>query len=213
MSLILSPWTWSEKHRLSKNDFYTFIMSQNVPSTLVIVLNPCITCTKLRPQNSILCRHEFDCCHLPVTILMTGYRTKSRNYWIGSIFSKLQVSLELCKILLFLANKFDIDNFTVCRMSAIKELVLANPEEVAGYLTHEFYEEEYCLQHRIDMLDALTGAAIVMSSAHKEYREVNTRLLQNDPESGHTPQDWREVVDRRIEEKTRRFGKVVFFMQ
>lgn len=116
-----------------------------------------------------------------------------------------QCSMELCKILLVLDDKDAIDNFSYHRMSAMTELVIVNPEEVAGYLTHEFYEENYCLQHRIDILDVLTAASRILSSIEKSKEsEPVQKELQQFSQSG----NWRDVVDKRIEAKTRRFKKV-----
>ena len=53
------------------------------------------------------------------------------------VLDVFQVSVELCKILLSLDDKYAIDNFTIYRMSALTELAVINPEPVAGYLTHE----------------------------------------------------------------------------
>lgn len=116
-----------------------------------------------------------------------------------------QCALELCKILLALDDKYAIENFSFHRMSAMTELVIVNPKEVAGYLTHEFYEENYCLQHRIDILDVLTAASRLLSSIDKANNDepVQKELQQYEPSD-----NWRDIVDRRIESKTRRFTKV-----
>ena len=125
------------------------------------------------------------------------------------VLDVFQVSVELCKILLSLDDKYAIDNFTIYRMSALTELAVINPEPVAGYLTHEFYEENYSLQRRIDILDVLTAASRILSSVERaESAGMKDKIEQAAVVPSHSSENWREIVDKRIEAKTRRFGKV-----
>nr|XP_039255446.1 telomere length regulation protein TEL2 homolog isoform X1 [Styela clava] len=119
-----------------------------------------------------------------------------------------EISLELCKILLLLEDTFALDNFALLRISTMAALAAVNPEKVADYLTGEFYADNYSLQHRLDILDVLTSAAGILSATEKidEVKNDSIQLKSNSSEV-EQQESWREIVDRRIESKTRRFGK------
>lgn len=125
--------------------------------------------------------------------------------------STKEVSVELCRILLDLQDTFALDNFALLRISSMSALTVVDPVNVARYLTHEFYAENYSLQHRLDILDVLTSAAGVLSSVERKDENVKERkpiATNSNPGSvAGSEGSWREIVDRRIESKTRRFGK------
>ena len=87
---------------------------------------------------------------------------------------------------------------------------------MAAYLTSEFYESNYNLRQRMDILDVLAAAARELSQPSQQgqpQRDLNTakpyEITSAAVDEGRLDSDthnWQAVVQRRIESKTRRFG-------
>uniref|UniRef100_K1PQG7 Telomere length regulation protein TEL2-like protein n=1 Tax=Magallana gigas TaxID=29159 RepID=K1PQG7_MAGGI len=82
--------------------------------------------------------------------------------------------------------------------------------EVSRYLTSQFYERNYNLSQRLDILEVLGAAAQelsqpVDSKQSMEQERLSYKLAPTD--SGHSSDGWREIVKQRVESKTRRFPK------
>ncbi|XP_078610925.1 telomere length regulation protein TEL2 homolog [Branchiostoma floridae x Branchiostoma japonicum] len=122
-----------------------------------------------------------------------------------------EVCVELVKILLHLQNNFAIPEFTRLRRGSMVATTVFCPLQVSQYLTSEFYAPNYTIIQRLDMLEVLVGAAQELSQPMEQKKatrpEPLVQLLPTPDDQAREPQHWREVVQKRIEKKTRRFGK------
>ncbi|XP_019614790.1 PREDICTED: telomere length regulation protein TEL2 homolog [Branchiostoma belcheri] len=122
-----------------------------------------------------------------------------------------EVCVELVKILLHLQNSYAIPEFTRLRREAMLATAVFCPLQISQYLTTEFYAPNYTIMQRLDMLEVLVGAAQELSQPVEQKKDTRPEpLVQPLPapaEQAGEPRHWREVVQRRIEKKTRRFAK------
>ncbi|KAK1162762.1 hypothetical protein AOXY_G17703 [Acipenser oxyrinchus oxyrinchus] len=127
-----------------------------------------------------------------------------------------EVSVELVKVLLHLEDRFNTQGFLRLRQRAMVSLTVTDTLAVTGYLTTEFYSLNYSLRQRLDILEVLALAAQDLSqptsansapSSHKPPPLIQPVSTETAPDLQGTAQHWRQVVDQRIESKTRRFGK------
>lgn len=128
-----------------------------------------------------------------------------------------EVSVELAKVLLHLEEKTCVAEFEQLRQRALVAVTVTDPEQVAKYLTSQFYGLNYSLRQRVDILDVLVLAAQALSRP----RSLQKLSQHSSPGTGTlcsptlaVPQtdnavapDWRAVVEERIRSKTRRFSK------
>ena len=106
---------------------------------------------------------------------------------------------QFLKILIDLQDRFSIPDFHVLRMKALVAVCVSHPQETAAYLTREFYQPNYSICQRLDMLHVINAASKELSS---QPIASQTCAL----EASHRPEeDWRLVVRLRIESNTRRF--------
>nr|XP_020668766.1 telomere length regulation protein TEL2 homolog [Pogona vitticeps] len=121
-----------------------------------------------------------------------------------------EASVELAKVLLHLEEKSYIASFAELRQGALVAVLVTDPVTVTRYLTSEFYSLNYSLRQRMDILDALAGAArelsrplCLESKPLPSLKHPSIQVLSSD---GSSPV-WQKVVDERIKKKTRRFAK------
>uniref|UniRef100_A0ABM5F0V3 Telomere length regulation protein TEL2 homolog n=1 Tax=Pogona vitticeps TaxID=103695 RepID=A0ABM5F0V3_9SAUR len=121
-----------------------------------------------------------------------------------------EASAELAKVLLHLEEKSYIASFAELRQGALVAVLVTDPITVTRYLTSEFYSLNYSLRQRMDILDALAGAArelsrplCLESKPLPSLKHPSIQVLSSD---GSSPV-WQKVVDERIKKKTRRFAK------
>ncbi|XP_034363378.1 telomere length regulation protein TEL2 homolog [Arvicanthis niloticus] len=128
-----------------------------------------------------------------------------------------EVSVELAKVLLHLEEKTCVAEFEQLRQRALVAVTVTDPEQVAKYLTSQFYGLNYSLRQRMDILDVLVLAAQALSRPRSLQRLSQHRspasgtlcsptLAISQPGSAVAP-DWQVVVEERIRSKTRRFSK------
>lgn len=91
-------------------------------------------------------------------------------------------------------------DFVKCRHGAMVALLVNAPSECAPYLTGRLYATNYHLRHRMDILEVLAQAAQELAEPEKG-KKVQPVVMALEAEN------WRAVVDERVERKTRRFGK------
>lgn len=122
-----------------------------------------------------------------------------------------EVSVELAKVLLHLEEKTCVAEFEQLRQRALVAVTVTDPEQVAKYLTSQFYGLNYSLRQRMDILDVLVLAAQALSRP----RSLQRLPQHSSPASGTScspalamsQPDWQVVVEERIRSKTRRFSK------
>ncbi|GFN74796.1 telomere length regulation protein tel2 homolog [Plakobranchus ocellatus] len=109
----------------------------------------------------------------------------------------------------------DPDRTEVC-LSEAEALIRKGTDgldEVSEYLTREFYERNYSIRQRLDILETLASAAQELSCVKKQSVHVHTSNNElASGTSGFTSSSssemlpWQEVIQRRIESNTRRFA-------
>lgn len=125
-------------------------------------------------------------------------------------FATKEISVQMTKVLLHIENKYNIDNFLLLRQTAMVALVVTDCIPVTQYLTTEFYSLNYSLRQRLDILEVLALAAQELSKPISNTRgscisaAATTDLT---PYPGENPVHWRQVVEKRIQSKTKHFSK------
>lgn len=134
-------------------------------------------------------------------------------------FELKDICVELVKILLHKSNNYGIEKFDEYRMKGLIEVTCHYPIEVAQYLTNEFYEQNYTITQRIDILHVLATSVQKLSNPSEEViedRRLNNLLHKqkfNDESliainkqlyTEESSNNWKEIVKKRIELKTKR---------
>lgn len=125
-------------------------------------------------------------------------------------FASKEISIQMTKVLLHTENKYSIDNFLLLRQTTMVALVVTDCIPVTQYLTTEFYSLNYSLRQRLDILEVLALAAQELSKPVSNNRvscisTAATTDLTAFP--GENPVHWRQVVDKRIQSKTKHLSK------
>ena len=107
------------------------------------------------------------------------------------------LATEVLRALLHATDKFSLAGFDRMRAEAMAACVVAAPEPCAKYLTGEFYERNYAILQRVDMLDTLVAAA-------RELSKLEVPVAPAGP--GRLSSHWSEVVNDRLQARTRRLG-------
>ena len=121
--------------------------------------------------------------------------------------------VQLVTILLHLQDKYSLVDYNELRFAAMVEVTVRCPIQVAGYLTKEFYAQNYSLRQRMDILDVLAAAAASLSkpdtskeaSGNQLGNKVSASSVNISDEA--TTKNWKTVIQERIDKKTRRFSK------
>eukprot|EP00051_Salpingoeca_urceolata_P010362 m.126549 g.126549 ORF g.126549 m.126549 type:complete len:873 (-) comp16682_c0_seq4:2058-4676(-) len=120
-----------------------------------------------------------------------------------------EVCEELTRTLLHMSNQYNLDGFVEARQGALVAIACACPTKVARMLTREFYELDYSIGHRQDMLQTLCLAATKLSQysgATPAATSSTSRTAAGaDGASVGVPTP-REIVEMRLAAKTRRFA-------
>ncbi|KAK6187771.1 hypothetical protein SNE40_005723 [Patella caerulea] len=117
-----------------------------------------------------------------------------------------EIAAEFSKILLHLQDNFSSHGFDAIRFGAMVALAVECPVEVAGYLSSQFYERNYNLRQRMNILEVLSAAAQELAKPVDKSRVRQPKPVEEIKPSKESD-DWREIVEKRIEGKTRRFIK------
>ncbi|KAG2455574.1 TELO2 protein, partial [Polypterus senegalus] len=122
-----------------------------------------------------------------------------------------EVSVELMKVLLHLEDQFNSDGFSFWRQRGMVALIVVDAIPVTEYVTAEFYALNYSLRQRLDMLEVLALSAQELSeptaaSDKRPAESAVTERMTGGPQDG--PQHWKQIVEQRIADKTKRFSKV-----
>ena len=112
---------------------------------------------------------------------------------------------ELCDVLLHLEDRFGFEKFEELRMRSMLKLLLVSPELIADFLSGEFYAANYNLKQRCDVLHVLTQGAQNLSALDHPTQGSDDVNNDNIEASEKSSDDWKAVVAKRIDKKTRRF--------
>lgn len=122
-----------------------------------------------------------------------------------------EMAVEMCKVLLNLEDQYSLPEFVLLRHKAMVALVVSCPETTAQYLTREFYERNYNIRQRLDILDVLSSAARELSQPLSSTDTIHSNDAPSSEGYKTKPDEthWSAIVQARIESKTRRFSKGV----
>ena len=107
-----------------------------------------------------------------------------------------EISENLATALLHLSDQYNLQNFEILRHKSLVALCVVSPKKSVKYLTSQFYEPNYNLQHRMDILDVLSDAA-------KELANVSQFPLAPATEEDNIPQN--PTILNIVGHTTRRF--------
>ncbi|XP_049915850.1 telomere length regulation protein TEL2 homolog isoform X2 [Epinephelus moara] len=127
-----------------------------------------------------------------------------------NVFATREISVQLTKVLLHMENKYSITGFLSLRQATMVALTVTDCIPVTQYLTTEFYSLNYSLRQRLDILEVLALAAQELSKPVSEKRNPSVGVAASTdltPYPGDNPVHWRQVVEKRIQSKTKRFSK------
>ena len=121
------------------------------------------------------------------------------------------IVVELANRLLCLQCPCRMSDFLAVRIDALVALLVRNPSEIAKFLTSQFYEPQFSIAHRLDILKVMTLAAEVLSmpqQASPTKPAVKLALQSEMTNLCHPPEtpEWRSIVDQRIKDKTVMIG-------
>ncbi|PIK57423.1 putative telomere length regulation protein TEL2-like isoform X1 [Apostichopus japonicus] len=121
-----------------------------------------------------------------------------------------EIAVEFAKILLHLEDNYHTENFAELKLSCLCALTVHCPVPVASYLTEQFYDRNYNIRQRIDMLEVLSSAAQELSRPTQDQKDITSKSSSKDQliPINQMPgtENWREIVQKRVESKTRRFA-------
>uniref|UniRef100_A0A8C8K2I8 Telomere length regulation protein TEL2 homolog n=1 Tax=Oncorhynchus tshawytscha TaxID=74940 RepID=A0A8C8K2I8_ONCTS len=124
-----------------------------------------------------------------------------------------EVSVELSKVLLHMEDRYNTVGFLSLRQAAMVALTVTDSVPVTEYLTTEFYSMNYSIRQRLDILEVLIMSAQELSQPITDKEgpsKAIQRVTMNTPlYPGDDPIHWRQVVERRIQSKTKRLSKGV----
>ncbi|XP_057682952.1 telomere length regulation protein TEL2 homolog [Corythoichthys intestinalis] len=121
-------------------------------------------------------------------------------------FATKEISVQLSKVLLHMEDKYNINGFLALRQATMVALVVTDCIPVTQYLTTEFYSLNYSLRQRLDILEVLAVAAQELSKPALENTDPSV-AMDLTPYSANNTAHWQQVVEKRIQSKTRRISK------
>uniref|UniRef100_A0A8C2XSY1 Telomere length regulation protein TEL2 homolog n=1 Tax=Cyclopterus lumpus TaxID=8103 RepID=A0A8C2XSY1_CYCLU len=128
-----------------------------------------------------------------------------------NVFATREVSVQLTKVILHMEDKYSIKGFPSLRQATMVALIVTDCISVTQFLTTEFYSLNYSLRQRLDILEVLTLAAQELYKPIIGKRNPSVGIAAGTdltPYPGDNPVEWREVVEKRIQSKTKRLRKV-----
>ncbi|XP_014888123.1 telomere length regulation protein TEL2 homolog isoform X1 [Poecilia latipinna] len=122
-----------------------------------------------------------------------------------NVFAAKEISVQMTKVLLHMEDRFGISGFLVLRQAAMVALAAVDSVPVTQYLTTEFYSLNYSLRQRLDILEVLALAAQELSkpAADKDIAAASELT----PYQSNSAASWRQEVEKRIQNKTKRISK------
>ncbi|XP_034717304.1 telomere length regulation protein TEL2 homolog [Etheostoma cragini] len=127
-----------------------------------------------------------------------------------NVFATREISVQLTKVLLHMEDKYSINSFLSLRQATMVALTVIDSVPVTRYLTTEFYSLNYSLRQRLDILEVLALAAQELSKPINEKRNPSMGISASMDLTlypGDNPVHWQQVVEKRIQSKTKRLGK------
>ncbi|XP_013863647.1 telomere length regulation protein TEL2 homolog [Austrofundulus limnaeus] len=127
-----------------------------------------------------------------------------------NVFAAREISVQMTKVLLHMEDKYRISGFLRLRQTTMVALAVTACIPVTQYLTTEFYSLNYSLRQRLDILEVLALAAQELSAPISDKNVSSSGGRTSAELSLHQSDDpahWRQVVEKRIQSKTKRISK------
>ncbi|XP_068439354.1 telomere length regulation protein TEL2 homolog [Clinocottus analis] len=127
-----------------------------------------------------------------------------------NVFATREISVQLTKVLLHMEDKYSIKGFPSLRQATMVAVIVTDCISVTQFLTTEFYSLNYSLRQRLDILEVLTLAAQELSKPITEKKNPSVGIAASTdltPYPGDNTVHWREIVEKRIQSKTKRLKK------
>ncbi|KAJ3043147.1 TEL2, telomere maintenance protein 2 [Rhizophlyctis rosea] len=115
-----------------------------------------------------------------------------------------EISKDLCWTLLNLQNNYDLDGFVKNRMGAMVAVVVQIPLQASRHAIDAFFEKNYSLGQRLDVLTCLATAAMELSALKDEPDPPAMSAISR---SRTNPPSATDIIAERIKAKTRRFSR------
>lgn len=122
-----------------------------------------------------------------------------------------EIAADFAATLLHIGDDFHLDGFTINRWGALVALVVECPKLAGGYLANQFYQRDWALRHRAEILEILAEASSLLSKVSIPETPIkNSDISFGDTEISTEDVKRREEVEKliklRLEKKTRYFG-------
>lgn len=126
-----------------------------------------------------------------------------------------EVAAEFAKVLLHLTEGFSLPSFRGQRFNSLVALTVCAPKPVTEYLTEQFYDRNYTIRQRLDIIEVIGTAAQELSKPVNQTAKPksscptpipDSRNIQEVADCEDNAQNWKDIVQKRIESKTRRFA-------
>ncbi|XP_063614705.1 telomere length regulation protein TEL2 homolog [Penaeus indicus] len=85
-----------------------------------------------------------------------------------------ELAVEMTKVLVHLDNKYNLEDFDERRTRSLCALTVSHPRECAFYLGGEFFERNYTMKQRKDILQTLGQAAIELSGVSPQSNSLKS---------------------------------------
>ena len=127
-----------------------------------------------------------------------------------------ELSQSLTSILLHLNDEYNLPSFSIKRHNSLVALLVLSTKQSVPFITEEFYNKNYNIKQRIDMLCILEDASIELASGKKynsvfnshlnvALEEPKTSLISKPKEELKSLTVSKKIVNERIEKNTRRW--------
>lgn len=112
-----------------------------------------------------------------------------------------EIALEITQIVISLSSEFYMEDFVECRKKIMINCAVVAPRIVADYLSYQFYEDNYTIGHRLDILDVIVQSAKELSKIEVSPQEDEIEKIKK-----LNMKPWEIEVLERLKKKTRRFN-------
>ncbi|GFS56892.1 telomere length regulation protein TEL2 homolog [Nephila pilipes] len=119
-----------------------------------------------------------------------------------------EVAVEMAKVMLHLEDKYTFPDFVTMRHRILVSLTVHCPVLVADYLTSQFYEDNYNIRQRLDILQVIGDSSQQLSQPKSSVKKIEPRNLHSaEKVPASAEKIWRTIIDQRVVAKTRHITK------
>ncbi|KAF8786274.1 Telomere length regulation protein TEL2 like protein [Argiope bruennichi] len=120
-----------------------------------------------------------------------------------------EIAVEMAKVMLHLEDKYCFPDFLSTRHRILVSLTVHCPVLVAEYLTSQFYEDNYNIRQRLDILEVIASSSQLLSNPKSVLQKAELSVPQTEEKfTASTEKLWKTILDQRVASKTRQITKV-----